>query len=96
MESMQQIVAADSDGGVGVSGGTRKPMIRGVGNKSDGTSCATDPMMGPSVSEKSEVSDEEQSRKAWMNARALPSLSDDESDSDGTMGASTVAARAKL
>ena len=96
MESMQQIVAADSGGGVGVSGGTKNPIIRGVGNKSEATSCVTDPMVGPSVSEKSEVSEEEQSRRACMNARALPSSSDDESDIVGTLGVSTVAARAKL
>ena len=64
MESMQQIVAADSGGGVGVSGGTKKPMMRGVGSRSEGVSAATDPMVGPSLSEKSEVSEEEQSRRA--------------------------------
>ena len=64
MESMQQTVAADSGGGVRESGGTKKPMMRGVGNKSDGASVATELMVGPSVSEKSEVSDDEQSRRA--------------------------------
>ena len=64
MESMQHTVAVDSGGGVGESGGTKKPMMRGVGSTSDGVSVAIEPMVGPSASEKSEVSDDEQSRRA--------------------------------